>query len=131
MKALLLADSLPNHKSALQAVDIYNRRGFDSQSCAKLMSQMQLYMAETAPFDLSFTGADFSFRAWWSSVGKQGRELATLAQFLDSLVPHAAGTERIFSIMGWYNSPRRNRLNVSTMIMMTTVKAQLQLNAPR
>lgn len=52
-------------------------------------------------------------------------DLASLAKFLYELVPHAAGTERCFSVMSWYHSKARNRMLTRTVAMMTTIKAHL------
>lgn len=115
----------------LQAVKIFNSRGFGADACGRLATQMQMYNAGLPPFDLSISQGPFSVKAWWYSLGPAAQDLGTLANYLYSVVPHAASTERTFSIMGWYNSPRRNRLEVGTVAMMTAIKANLQLDVPR
>jgi hypothetical protein len=64
-------------------------------------------------------------------IGASAVELVALAVFLYDIIPHAGGTERIFSIMGWYNSPRRSSLAVEKLAMMTTIRSDLQQRIPR
>jgi hypothetical protein len=75
--------------------------------------------------------ASFSVRAWWLAVGNAAAETVALALFLFDIVPHAGTTERTFSTMGWFDSPRRNRLHVASLAMMTSIRSNLLQQVPR
>ena len=115
----------------MQAVSISNKRGFGPTELGRLAYHMQAYNAGDPPFDLPYASENFSVKAWWRSVGNAAHELVSLAVFLYDIVPHAGSTERVFSIMGWFNSPRRNRLQVASLAMMTSIRSDLQAQVPR
>jgi hypothetical protein len=119
----------------LQAVKILQSRGFaqgEVQHLTRLITQLQAYNAGLPPFSLAVSAdASFSVRAWWLAVGNAAAETVALALFLFDIVPHAGTTERTFSTMGWFDSPRRNRLHVASLAMMTSIRSNLLQQVPR
>jgi hAT family C-terminal dimerisation region len=72
-------------------------------------------------------GEYFKLKSWWrQKFGQNCDELCTLACMLADIVPHAASPERVFSMMGWYQSKRRNRLGIKTVQSMAAIKLDQQ-----
>ena len=119
-------------RHSLQACTIMHNRRFGRSALNDLIAQMQLYKAGMAPYDLQFGGEGFNAKAWWTSVTTPSSTvLAALAQLLLDIVPHAAATERIFSMLGWFHTKFRNSLSVTnTDMMATTAQHYLQQRAP-
>jgi hypothetical protein len=64
---------------------------------------------------------------WWLSITEQaGEELRELAINLYSIVPHGASVERLFSMLGWYNTDTRNSLQCTTVEAMAAIKMHYQ-----
>ena len=73
-------------------------------------------------------------RLWWgrlkSTPGAQA--LADLAIFLGDIVPHTADTERLFSVLSWFDASRRNRMLSGTLLKMSLVRSHhLKTAEPR
>ena len=62
---------------------------------------------------------------WWQSNGEKNI-IAQLACFFNDVVPHAAATERIFSLMGILHSKERHLMSVVSTGMMAAVKVFYQ-----
>jgi len=80
-----------------------------------LMSQMRTYRGQQPPFDMSFDDVESPFMWWFSledSFSKDKDHICQLANKLFSIIPHAAGCERIWSTLGWYYGKRRTRLSL-------------------
>lgn len=78
-----------------------------------LLYQMKLYRKREAPFDISYSISETPLIWWFSledSFPKDEDYLVQLALKLFSIVPHAAGCERVWSRLGWLYGIRRNRL---------------------
>lgn len=112
---------------------MHNKRGHGKAECSALVNQLERYTVGAAPFDLPFTQHS-DVKTWWKNVlandATHSAALVDLAHVLYDIVPHAANTERLFSVMGWFNAPRRSQQSVSSLYMMTAIKTSLERHAP-
>ncbi|CAN0136755.1 unnamed protein product, partial [Phaeothamnion confervicola] len=97
---------------------------------------MRAYRAGVAPFDVMVceSRCHGAVRAWWIQVGQcpGGDIISKLAIVLLDVVPHAAAPERTFSLLGWLQSERRNRMDVATVGALAAIKMHhVQGEAPR
>ena len=99
-------------------------QGWDAAKINTLLMQLSHYSDCIPPFDLAYTGPGFNCRSWWSTVGKDaaGAVLAELAGVLLDVVPHAAGPERVFSQMGWFQGGNSSLLAPSTNAKKVAIK---------
>ena len=91
--------------------------------------QLQAYRANLPPYDAPLM-QPFQARQWWQAIDSK-LPIVHLAAFLLDVVPHAAATERVFSLMGWYHSKQRNRMSVQTTGRLTAIKTFHQQTASR
>jgi hypothetical protein len=77
-------------------------------------------------------GDSFSCKTWWSTVAKNpsAAVLAELAGVLLDVVPHAAGPERVFSQMGWFEGSTSSSLATSTTAKKVAIKMHYDAVAP-
>ena len=125
----LAVKTAENYSGELQrlAVSIAKRRGYSFTQCINLRTQLLQYQAgvdsvwTTALQGLTASTSPVTF---WSALRcRDGfKELATLALVLHSIPPHAAGPERLFSAMGWFEGGRRACLAVDTNAKLATIK---------
>lgn len=96
-------------------------QGWDADKIRQLLQQLIDYSNSVQPFNLP---VKLNSKSWWASVSKDtgGAVLSELAGVLLDVVPHAAGPERVFSQMGWYEGNRSVLLNSSTTRMKVTIK---------
>ena len=89
-----------------------------------MLSQLSNYSSYCAPFNLPASGPGFSCHTWWSTVGQNadGAVLAEMAGVLLDVVPHAAGPERVFSQMGWYEGSTSSRMTTATTAKKVSIK---------
>lgn len=114
-----------------QAVTVWQMRGHDKASADRLIGQMRLYKLGQPPYNMLF-GDPFDLKAWWLSLRTAATtEIADLGVLLGHLTPHAADVERMFSMVGWMDAPRRNRLAVGSLNMLAVVKSHHALHSPR
>lgn len=99
-------------------------QGWEEEKINKLLSQLSKYGSYHTPFNLLASGPGFSCQSWWSTVGQNadGAELAEMAGVLLDVVPHAAGPERVFSQMGWYEGSTSSRMNTDTTAKKVAIK---------
>lgn len=99
-------------------------QGWDEEKINQLLSQLSSYSTYNAPFNLPASGIGFSCRTWWSAVGHNadGAVLAEMAGVLLDVVPHAAGPERVFSQMGWYEGTNSSRMTTETTAKKVAIK---------
>jgi len=91
----------------------------DEQSVIDLLGQMQQYKLSCPPYDAPFNLKMNAPILWWSAIEDvMGNNLSRLAIRLLSIAPHSANCERVFSLMSWYHSKRRNRLTVERVEAM-------------
>lgn len=93
-----------------------------------LVTELTAYSLGMDPFNPSYMpSASMSVKQWWLSLNtpSQANAIVTLAVLLYSIVPHAAGNERDFSIMKWLNPPRRACQSVPTLKRLTRVRTAL------
>ncbi|KAG5181838.1 hypothetical protein JKP88DRAFT_245995 [Tribonema minus] len=65
----------------------------------------------------------------WAAQGRK-QVLVDLALLLLDIVPHAAATERVFSMLGWFHGKHRNALSVTSTDMMATTAQHYRRQAP-
>lgn len=99
-------------------------QGWDQEKINQLLSQLSNYSRYLAPFNLPASGTGFSCQTWWSTVGQNadGAVLAEMAGVLLDVVPHAAGPERVFSQMGWYEGSTSTRMTTDTTAKKVSIK---------
>ncbi len=91
------------------------RRQYSATQIGNLVSEMQAYKSSSPPFHAPLGNmSTFQPILWWQSIDPR-LTIVHLAIFLYQIVPHAAITERLFSLMGWYHTERRNRLGVDSL----------------
>ena len=105
-------------------------RRYSHAQCAELITQLRGYKSSSSPYDAPLGSLkDFSAKLWWQGIDSS-LIIVHLAVFLYDVVPHAATTERLFSIMGWYHSDVRNRLGVGTTGRMSAIKTFYEQSQP-
>ena len=110
---------------------IMHKRKYGKEQLEALVSAMLVYKAGAPPYDLQYGGENFNVRAWWSAVrGNTSTELVNLALLLLDIVPHAAATERIFSMLGWFHSKLRTALGVELTDMLSTTRQHYMQQQP-
>lgn len=115
----LVKDWLP----PLQAAKIWKNYGHGSEAILRLTSELQHYKAGRPPFDLQASVVDFQPRLYWESLrSAEYTHLPSLAIIMFDITPHAGEVERVFSMMGWMQNDKRNRLRTDTLEMMAKVK---------
>ena len=115
----------------MQAVDLMKKRKFGAEQCQNLITELQAYKSGSPPFNAPLGNvAVFQPKLWWRAFD-QNLTIVHLAIFLYEIVPHAATVERLFSLMGWYHSDRRNRLGVDSTGAMTAIKTFYEQASPR
>ncbi|CAN0316257.1 unnamed protein product [Phaeothamnion confervicola] len=91
-------------------------RRLGAQELIKLIPQMRAYRSGVAPFDVTCEGRGRSaaVHAWWIQIEQSpgGDIISKLAIVLLDVVSHAAAPERTFSLLGWLQSERRNRITL-------------------
>jgi hypothetical protein len=96
-----------------------------------LLTELSIYRAGQDPRLLyrAFSPGQDSRSAmtqFWQAMGIHFPYLSRIAIRLASVVPHAAGPERVFSIMKWLEGIRRNRLTVQNLNMLLRCRTYLQ-----
>jgi hypothetical protein len=101
--------------------------GYKFEQGKKLVDQLTTYRVGEGLFQAPTDVENFSLSTWWRDrAGLPNDELVKIARLLADIVPHSAGIERMFSVMGWLHSDTRNRLNVATVKSLATVKMDAQ-----
>ncbi|GAQ90649.1 hypothetical protein KFL_006670070 [Klebsormidium nitens] len=114
------------------AVELWKNYGHSPAEVKQLMHEMVMYKAGEGPFGLVIAPETFDLRLWWQTVrNKQYNTLAALALIIADIVPHAGDIERVFSMMGWMQNDKRNRLGTGTLELMAKVKVFHQVQKPR
>jgi hypothetical protein len=107
------------------------KRKFSAQQCQSLVSELQAYKSSSPPFNALLGNlSTFNPKLWWQGIDAR-LTIVHLAIFLYDIVPHAATVERLFSLMGWYHSDRRNRLGVDSTGNLTAIKTFYEQKPPR
>ena len=105
-------------------------RHYSQQECTEVVRELMDYRAGLSPFNAPLGTGQFNAKNWWRSAAPQ-KVLCHLACFLFDITPHAATTERIFSLMGWYHDKTRNRLTVDATGKLTAIKTYYEQDVPR
>lgn len=109
-------------KCNMQAGAFWKARGLGKDATFALMDQLKHYKDGEKPYDRPFKEGTTP-REWWREVrDTASQQICMLAAILFSVVPHAAGPERIFSFMGWYKSKLRASMHVTTLARLTMIK---------
>lgn len=96
-----------------------------AEALDRLAEEMVAYSQGREPFNPAYMpSAGMSVMKWWLSLGQAGI-IVTLAVILYGIVPHAASTERDFSIMKWLNAPRRSSQSVATLKRLVRLRTTL------
>ncbi|CAG8703802.1 352_t:CDS:2, partial [Cetraspora pellucida] len=69
---------------------------------------------------------DDNILQFWKYVKGYSKKLYKVAQHIFSITVNSASIERIFSIMGWIYSPRRNRLKYDKVVSMTSLHYEMK-----
>jgi hypothetical protein len=104
--------------------------GWTKTQGARLSDQLKTYKASEEPFNdpADVDLASFDLAGWWKLRAGQrnAAELVQIGRLLADIVPHAAGPERLFSMMGWIHSNRRNSLHSVTVKCLSAIKMDAQ-----
>ncbi len=100
----------------------YNKTNIESQ---QLMTDLKRYKIHEEPFDLMPPDGELgTLKLYWKTIAATdfSVQLPQLALLFLDIKPHAADPEKTVSLMGWYDSARRNQLLSRTTTAMTTIK---------
>ncbi len=100
----------------------YNKTDIESQ---QLMTDLKRYKIHEEPFDLMPPDGELgTLKLYWKTIAATDSsvQLPQLALLFLDIKPHAADPEKTVSLMGWYDSARRNQLLSRTTTAMTTIK---------
>lgn len=108
------------------AGQLWQSRKHSKAKCQQLLQvDMESYKLGDAPYNrLPVDGQLATLRLWWRGIlhDYPQAQLPGLALLLLDIKPHAADPEKTFSLMGWFQSDRRNRLLNKTTTNLTMVK---------
>ena len=97
-------------------------RGLTQDDLGQLVSSMRAYYAGMGCFAPTCGRTSLDLRAWWAVIpGGEHGFLKNLAGTLMDVAPTGAATERTFSHIKWLQAPRRSRLTVEAVHMMTVI----------
>ncbi len=86
--------------------------------------------SSSSPYDAPLGSLKiFSAKLWWQGIDP-ALTILQLAAYLYDGVPHAATTERILSITGWYQNGVRNRLGIGTTGRVSAIKTFYEQSQP-
>ncbi|GAV00730.1 hypothetical protein RvY_11536 [Ramazzottius varieornatus] len=103
--------------------DLY--RQFFRKDPTKLLTSAIHYSGSKNIFDAKYTRQLSNPFDYWSYAEAEHAELAQLAKFLLSACPHAAAVERFWKKMKEVHTANRNRLQLSLVSGMCTLKMKL------
>lgn len=118
----------------LQALDYMAKQHFSKEQLDAMCGQLSAYQLDRMPFNVPLMpGPTLPVKAWWQSIQNNttATVIVTLAVRLYSIVPHAAATERSFSLMKWINAPRRASQTVGTLKRLSKVRTALDALVPK
>ncbi|CAB4441270.1 unnamed protein product [Rhizophagus irregularis] len=86
---------------------------------------------EDDPFDDPYVEGISTPINWWTSVElKKGEDpIKKLALRMHGIMPHNADCERVFSILGWFLSKRRTKIDIKRLQAMAQMHSYLIMNA--
>ena len=120
---------LPQHLTlyvAVQAVTVMQKRQQTAGFCELMRNQLMAYRSSVKPFSLACNLSTDPV-VWWRSVAAGNAAAAgavlLLVELLYGFTPHAAEPERLFSLLSFFDSPKRSRLSAKRLEMMVTAVA--------
>jgi hypothetical protein len=100
------------------------KRQQDAAFCELLTNQLMAYKSGVKPFSL-FCNLSTEPLTWWRSVAAGNAASAgavvLLVELLYGFTPHAAEPERLFSLLAFFDSPKRSRLSAQRLEMMAAI----------
>ena len=90
------------------------KRKYTVVQCQDLVAELQAYKSSSPPFNAPLGNVYLPAEAVVAGHRCQADYCAPLRIYIYDIVSHAATAERLFSLMGWYQSDRRNRLGVDS-----------------
>lgn len=105
------------------AVNYYKSQYHDEQACRELMAQLIKYRSGAAPWDLEYDLELTTPLLWWGVIEDEKNHLQELAQMMFAIMPSQAGCERQFSILKWFSSGLRTRLDISRLESMAKIQS--------
>jgi hypothetical protein len=116
------------------ADEIFMKMGKKNTERKELMYHMKKYRKREKPFNIE-VGATETPDIWWLSLEdsfpKDEDYLVQLALKLFSVMPHAAGCERVWSNLGWIYNKRRTRLGLNKIENMYKLSSYYHANAKK
>lgn len=128
MSQLLLLDLGDTPSTAAAAIESASELP-EGGPVGKAMAQLALFRVGnfSGKNDLS-VARSVSVQAWWHTLGRPGLdELATVACYVLSMIPAAAGCERNWSLFGSITGGRRGRLSPEKAAKLVYVRANSRL----
>ena len=118
---------LPQHLIlyvAVQAVTVMQKRQQNAGFCELMTNQLMAYKSGVKPFSLACNLSTDPV-VWWRSVAAGNAAAAgavlLLVELLYGFTPHAAEPERLFSLLSFFDSPKRSRLSAKRLEMMAAI----------
>ncbi|CAB4475369.1 unnamed protein product [Rhizophagus irregularis] len=132
-RAISEIPSFQNIDFKKKCIAIFNKRWkeFDINTYMVAFLLHPKYRDREDPFDDPYTEGISNPINWWTSVElKKGEDpIRKLALKMHGIMPHNADCERVFSILGWYLSKRRTKINIDRLQAMAQVHSYLLMNA--
>lgn len=92
-----------------KALLIWKGIGKGSNSANELIAQLTNYSIKNKPYDYEFVSEIHTVNSWWLMCKQKKNHIQQLALLINSITPHNASCERVFSVLGWYMNKRRTR----------------------
>jgi hypothetical protein len=92
---------------------LYYYKAWFGESPRHILFELSEFSEGQYPYDEeTYSQFNNDILQFWKYARSHTKELYKVAQRVFSITVNTASIERIFSIMGWLHSPRRNRLKV-------------------
>lgn len=97
------------------------------EAVSSLNTSFLEYLGMSGAFSLSEAPVDATTNptTWWRQIARGHMALVFVALRLLEVVPHAADVERIFSMLGWFQSDRRCNLGDGSLEKVAKVKVHM------
>lgn len=98
-----------------------------SKAISELSASLIAYIECTGAFAADEAPVNDSTdpQTWWKQIPDEHVWLKFVALKVLEIVPHAADVERLFSMMGWFNSDRRARMSNEVLEQLSKVKMHI------
>ncbi|CAG8731570.1 608_t:CDS:2, partial [Acaulospora morrowiae] len=113
--------------ACITAGNYWKALGHDQAECNDLLREFRKYKRREDPYDMEYDPSNEFPLAWWLTFNDKSN-IEELAVKMFSIVPSQVSCERNFSILKWFYSDRRNRLNIKHIESMAKLRSFWLLN---